>query len=117
MNQFVNFGQETRAELESRMYSINDIDWIGNREFRIDIDEFFKIADNTNYDAGFGSAHIPLDLIIFMKNNTYFIRKEYDGSEWWGYIVPPRKPKISKKIVRENLYSRFDAFLNDFTKE
>lgn len=37
---------------------------------------------------GYGASAIATDLIIYFYDNTYIIRGEYDGSEWWEYNVP-----------------------------
>ena len=54
--------------------------------YRINWNEFAKIS-NFDYDSGYGGAEIPTDLIVYFKDNTYMFRWEYDGSEWWEYIV------------------------------
>ena len=95
----INFGKETRGELIVSNYSIKDIAWIGDNrgQYYVDIDAFFTAADNYVYDSGYGSTGVPLDLVIMMKDGAYFYRKEYDGSEWWGYHVDMRKPRYHHK--------------------
>jgi hypothetical protein len=91
----VNFGEETREELRILNYSIKNIAWIGDNrgQYYVDVDAFFTAADNYVYDSGYGFTEVPQDLIIMMKDGTYFYRKEYDGSEWWGYHTNMRKPR------------------------
>lgn len=91
----INFGEETRKVLTNYGYTIDDIDWIGNDRILVSKESFFKQADRFNYDSGFGTAHAPTDIIIFMKDNTWFERKEYDGLEWWIYRSTPKRPSYT----------------------
>lgn len=93
-----NFGEETVNILAQYEYTIDDIDWIGNYAFKIPIHEFFDVARNTIYDEGYGSAEMPIDLIIVMKDGSWFSRGEYDGSEWWKINRVPHKPKLTNHL-------------------
>lgn len=67
-------------------------------------ENFAKIAD-VNYDSGYGSAHIPSDLIVEFYDNTYLYREEYDGAESWEYATPlvivgPNPKPITKVVGR-----------------
>ena len=88
----MNLGSETVRALDKMGYTDEDIDWIGTREFRIPLTEFFDVAYNTDYNNSYGSAKIPCDLIIKMKDGAWYSRGEYDGSEWWQYNEVPDKP-------------------------
>ena len=92
----INLAEETIAILHLYFYNENDIAWIGNREYTVPIDEFFDVAMHTNYNNGYGSPAIAGDLLIVMKDNSYFQRREYDGSEWWEYIPIVKKPSEQK---------------------
>lgn len=59
--------------------------WDIREEIEIPISLFEKVA-NRKYDNGYGCAEVDQNLKIVMKNGDYFIRGEYDGSEWWEYI-------------------------------
>ena len=51
--------------------------------------ELFKMmAMAINYDSGYGSAEIRMDLIIIGKD-WWLERDEYDGSEWWKFLTMP----------------------------
>lgn len=51
--------------------------------------ELFKMmAMATNYDSGYGSAEIRMDLAIIGKD-WWLERREYDGSEWWTFLSMP----------------------------
>jgi hypothetical protein len=95
----VNFGEETIGILvQYGYYLVDDIDWIGNYSFKIPIDEFFNVARNTIYDAGYGDVEIPTDLIIVMKDGCWFSRRNYDGSEWWAINRVPHKPELTNHL-------------------
>ncbi len=45
---------------------------------------------NFNYDDGFGGQE--LHGIVWLKNDTWLERGEYDGSEWWEHKELPDIP-------------------------
>lgn len=89
-----NFAEETIGALAMYKYTVDDIDWIGNYYFEIPIHEFFDVARKTNYYSGYGSAEMPTDLLIVMKDGSWFKREEYDGSEWWHLVRIPARSNI-----------------------
>lgn len=89
----MNLHDETFKRLKAHGYGKDDIDWIGCREFYVDQDQFWKVSD-TEYHEGFGCQEVAADLIIVMKDGSYFDRYEYDGAECWKYHPPLRKPII-----------------------
>lgn len=103
----VNFGSETINALDQHGYTINDIAWIGTREFTIPTFDFFKAARRTNYNCGYGSAEMPCDLIIMMKDGAWYSRGEYDGSEWWELNVVPQKP-ILHRFLKVRAFNEMD---------
>lgn len=104
-----NFGEETTDILVRYDYTVDDIDWIGNRAFEIPIHEFFDVARHTNYYAGYGSAAMPLDIIIVMKNGNWLERSEYDGSEWWRLVQVPQKPILKNHLkVKDFTKAQYD---------
>jgi hypothetical protein len=52
-----------------------------------DKDNFFRSL-NFEYDNGYGFQEI--DGVIVFTDNTWMMRREYDGSEWWGYFGCPQ---------------------------
>lgn len=84
---------ETLEVLADEGYRLADIEWVGSTEFEIPVDRFFELADQ-EYDSGFCSAKVCHDLIICMKDGSWFERGEYDGSEWWEHQVPMRRPSM-----------------------
>ena len=93
-----NYAEETLRFLERYNYTIDDIDWIGTDDFIIPIHEFFDIARKTMYNASFGRPETPGDIIIVMKDESWFDRFEYDGAEGWEYHIPHVKPIVTAHI-------------------
>ena len=102
----MNFETATLDVLAYHNYNIEDIDWIGCREFCVDIQDFFKAASKSEYDPGYGRPEMPFDLIIMMKDGSWFERREYDGSEWWQYTNRPTKPTHQLSITSDNFVYR-----------
>ena len=101
-----NFGEETFRVLSRNQYSREDIDWIGNFDFQIEEGWFWTLANNTNYDPGYGLVEIPTDLIIMMKDGNYFERRQYDGAEWWHLVRFPHRPQVYRNFA-------YDKFINN----
>ena len=61
-------------------------------------EELTEFLNNLNfeYDSGFGRQY--LFGTIWCKNNIWFSRSEYDGSECWEYHEYPKLPKTKPAI-------------------
>ena len=94
----INLLDETQKVLKSYNYTWEDIDWIGGCDFSISIDNFREVAMDAEYASGYGAQEVADDLLIVMKDKTWFSRREYDGSEWWAYHKLPRKPEREEYI-------------------
>ena len=55
-----------------------------------DLDLFLYDLD-FEYDAGYGSQKVYGT--IWMKDGTWYTRREYDGAEWWERHSLPEVPK------------------------
>lgn len=87
----MNLYVETTEELECQGYTWEDVAWMGREDTNLLIwPENFETVLDIEYDGGFGCQEIIYDLVIKMKDGTWFERNEYDGSEWWAYRTPPR---------------------------
>lgn len=93
-----NLLEETKKELNSLGYSIDDIDGIGVNGVRISWEEFTVLADK-EYDSGYGIQEVDTDLVIVFHDGSWFERGEYDGSEWWEYKKRPTFNDTTKKIT------------------
>lgn len=83
-----NLKEDTLYAIKASGHTLDDIKWIGNEDFYIDTDEFWSVADLTDYDAGYGSPEIATDLCVYFDDGSRLYRAEYDGSEWWEYMQP-----------------------------
>ena len=92
----MNLLKETEKILKENGKSFDDIKWIGNKDYYIDIDKFIEVAD-TEYDDGYGRTEVALDLII-VGSNWWLERAEYDGMEWWEFKQMPKKPKKESEL-------------------
>lgn len=70
--------------------TIDDILYIkiDNKNFKPQrILDLFK---GITYERGYSGPWINQSLQIVLKNGDFIIRGEYDGSEWFEYMVAPR---------------------------
>lgn len=96
----MNLLKETNEVLEKHGYSWGDVAAIQGDTLRISVERFKKLAD-VEYDEGFGAPEVASDLVILMKDGSWFTRAEYDGSEWWAFHkTPERLPEVSDDKVR-----------------
>lgn len=98
----INLLQETEQALKQRGLSPEDVLWIGRPEhnWKCDWAGFVKQA-NFIYDNGYGSAEIPMDLVVVGKD-WWLERYEYDGAEWWEFKRAPKEPE--GELCDERLY-------------
>jgi len=89
----INLLEETERALISHYKTWDDIAWIGGYDFYISVEQFKEAAKDTNYDAGYGSEEVAIDLVICFYNGSWLSRGSYDGSEWWEYNEFPSKPR------------------------
>ena len=86
-----NLLKETYEDMKSFGVSMDDVLWIGGRDFKITTSDFLVFA-NEEYDAGYGSQKVATDLVIVAKH-WWMERSEYDGSECWVFKTRPSPPK------------------------
>lgn len=95
-----NLLQETQEILSENGKTIEDILWIGSRDYLLELDKFKEIF-NVNYDNGFGAPEIAEDLLV-VGDDWWLERHEYDGSEWWEFKAMPQKPTHMIKNAKVN---------------
>lgn len=112
---FTNFYEETMRDIKNSQHTVNDIAFIGTYRFKLNIQQFFKIAKNTDYDNGYGSAEIPTDILIVFKDGSFFRRHEYDGSECWRFHPYIHTPSNFRKLkVKSFTDFRHEDFLETY---
>ena len=78
----VNLWDETQIFLSNLGLTWDDVVYVACDNYKITKENFERVARETNYDAGFGSAHIASDLVL-IGCDWWAVRSEYDGREWW----------------------------------
>ncbi len=96
----MNLLEETKIGINESGHNISDILFIGSEKtgHQCTWDQFKKIAD-FEYDNGFGSAGIAMDLIIVFGDAQQMTRNEYDGSEGWDYTTKFALPATKLPIT------------------
>jgi hypothetical protein len=104
----INLLEETERALAHYNRTWDDVSWIGGHDFYISVEQFKEAAKDTNYNCGYGSEEVAIDLVICFYNGSWLSRAEYDGSEWWKYNAYPQKPRTkfegSVKLADPNGY-------------
>ena len=83
-----NLKEETLRRLAEEGYKPEDVESVQGGSLRISWKRFLKLA-NVEYDAGYGAQEVACDLMLIMRDGSWFTRGEYDGSEWWEYHKRP----------------------------
>ena len=92
----MNLLQETIDDLSLFDKSPDDVSWVGTRKQHFTWDEFCEIA-NVEYDDGFGTNEIRLDLFV-VGADWWLERDDCNGSEQWLFKRLPRKPGLHKPL-------------------
>ncbi len=91
-----NLLKETIDDLAKNGKTLDDVAWIGCKDFMIPMDEFLRLAD-ANYDDGYGGTEVADDLVV-VGDGWWLERHNYDGSEWWEYKEQPKTPNNIKHV-------------------
>ena len=95
-----NLLKETEEALRIRGYDWDDVVSIQGSDHRISVDKFKELADQV-YDAGYGGQEVACDLVMLLRDGSWFSRGEYDGSEWWEHHARVAViPEISDERIR-----------------
>ena len=89
----MNLLRETKERLEENGKASKDVKWVGNGSGTQAISWInFAMRANFEYDDGWGSAEIALELVVG-GDDWWLERYEYDGSECWQFKTLPTKEK------------------------
>lgn len=106
----MNLFAEIRKALLNEGKLLDDVEWVGSPDFKVPLDKFLEKAD-VEYDSGYGSPQVPMDLKIVLKDGSWLERREYDGMEWFEYKATPAEPEETFEgdfdLVREYGYNDF----------
>ena len=103
-----NLGSETRQKLYLWGYTKSDIEYVGTDKEWWEPHDFFRIANEIDYDNGYGWQEINPELYIMMKDGSWFEREEYDGAEWWRHVKKPMKPLRQKHATKTKILVDID---------
>ena len=106
---------ETHDILDSLGYTKDNIAWIGGNDFIVPPENFWN-AKNQTYDNGFGWQEVAPDLTIMLKDGTWLVRAEYDGSEWWEHRKPPVMP-LEIRAVHNFIGQRYESSLAEIVEK
>ena len=107
---------ETMEKLRVYGKSYKDIVAIQGYDFSIDVNDFFALAKNINYDEGYGAAHIAADLTI-VGEDWWMERDEYDGAENWKFRQKPKLRTNARKVSSLGGDEDQWPLLKDFVEE
>lgn len=103
----INLLKETEQVLEDHGYTWDDVQAVQRDvcdAYSIPLESFKKLADR-EYDHGYGIEEVNTDLVILIKDGTWFARKTLGGSEWWKhYNRPDPAPVKESKIVLSDIW-------------
>lgn len=86
----INFYDEIVEALSEHNKSLDDVKWVGTKDYVFNTFKFLRWASAFNYDNGYGLNCIPLTWYV-VGDNWWLERYEYDGAEWWEYKELPKK--------------------------
>ena len=84
----MNLLKETNKELKKAGFGLDEVIIQVNHR-RISPARFRELAYK-DYDSGYGIQLVIPTLLIILPDGTWLERGEYDGSEWWNHVVPPK---------------------------
>ena len=98
-----NLLDETLRVLSEHGRTMDDVLWIGCKDFRIPIERFLELADDIYYNI-YGGVEVAADLMV-VGDGWWLSRWEYDGSEGWEYNEPPKMPEEVRDVERLMFHS------------
>ena len=112
-----NLLNETLIALYEHDYTKFDIDYVQGKEYGISVDRFITLAKHTEYVAGYGLPKVATDLVIAMRDGSWFSRKIADGNEYWQHRSRPVKLPVidarTEKLVSTDTVINILSTIND----
>lgn len=94
-----NLWEETLKILDKNGKTFDDVLFIQGDDFGITRENFGKVAKQTDYYAGYGSAKVAGDLVL-VGEGWWLERFEYDGAEGWRFKETPIRINETKEVKR-----------------
>lgn len=91
-----NLLKETQSYLSAFDKSLDDILWVGTKEYQITVSTFLELAD-FDYDSSHSAGDIADDLII-VGDGWYIERINYRGETEWNIEKTLTKPKEIREV-------------------
>lgn len=85
----MNLLKETKKSLRQAGYTLDDIKAIQGNALRISVDRFVTLADVYYGKSLTESPEVAVDLVIIMKDGSFFTRAYNAGFEWWRHVKTP----------------------------
>ena len=96
----MNLLKETKESLRQVGYTLDDIQSIQGNTLRISVERFIALADVDYGKDHSESPEVAVDLVIIMKDGSFFNRACNDGVEWWRHVkTPVILPEVSDDKV------------------
>lgn len=87
-----NLLSETIDNMRRHGHALENVEHITLYGMGVALDDFIAFAEDFDYDGGYGSEEVP-PFVIKMDDDSWYDRREYDGSEWWECHSAPSAPK------------------------
>lgn len=94
-----NLWEETLKILDENGKTFDDVFFVQGVDFGITRENFGKVAKQTDYYAGYGSAKVAGDLVL-VGEGWWLERFEYDGAEGWCFKETPIRINETKEVKR-----------------
>jgi hypothetical protein len=102
-----NLLKETQEAIWASGHTIDQITFIGSEGtgHRCTWDDFCVLADR-EYDSGYGSPQVAVDLVIVFRDGQKLWRALCNGAEWWEFSNPFTMPE--KNLPLAELFATED---------
>jgi hypothetical protein len=112
MKRLTNLLEETIFALYNHDKMEQDVRWVGTKTHKTTWEAFKSKAD-TEYDSGYGTPYVAMDLMI-VGDDWWLERMEYDGAEAWCFKTFPPEPTqtIDLKVLTSQQAKMLGVYVN-----